>query len=288
MNLRLGNQTAFAARSFLDPFDFALEHRFAAFEFFPDRGPAGHAGWDERGVSADERDYIRRAAGACGTRLTVHAPLEFNPLHHPRGPRLQSSIEFARDIGAVLLNVHLDARLGIEPFGRALMPAIEAARAAGLQLALENTVWNTPEEFNAFFRWLRESASGNADHVGACFDLGHANVCAATRNDYCGFLDRLDPCLPLIHLHLHENRGDCDNHLTLFTGPARESDAGVRGFLERLQRRGFDGCGIFEQWPDPASLLVQARDRLVGCLRLNEDSHTCGKHSESNAAVTPP
>jgi sugar phosphate isomerase/epimerase len=68
--------------------------------------------------------------------------------------------------------------------------------------------------------------------------------------------------VPIIHLHLHENYGDRDCHLTLFTGPSRDNSTGLEGLFERLARRGFAGCAILEQWPWPPSLLVDARDRL--------------------------
>ena len=262
MKLRIGNQTAFTAGSALEPFEFALEQGFKAFEFFPDRGPAGTAGWDERGMSLDEREYIRRAAEACGLALAVHAPLAFDPLKGPSDSRLESTVELARDIGAGLVNLHLDMSQGAEAFGRALLPALKATHKAGLNLALENTVWTGPGEVNTFFDWLCTHESPLAKHAGLCFDLGHANVCAATLNDYCEFLDQLSPGVRIIHLHLHENFGDRDAHLPLFTGPSRNNPAGILGLLQRLQDRCFDGCAILEQWPRPPGLLVEARDRL--------------------------
>ena len=35
------------------------------------------------------------------------------------------------------------------------------------------------------------------------------------------------------------------------------------GLLERLERRGFVGNAILEQWPEPPEVLVKARDRLA-------------------------
>jgi len=262
MNFRIGNQTAYIARSPFEPFEFALENGFRSFEFFPDRGPEGRGGWDERGMSLDEREYIRRAAESCDVKLTVHAPLAYDPLRAPDAARLASTIEFAQDIGAVLLNLHLDLTQGADAFGQALIPALRASRKAQLKLALENTVWTDPEAFNTFFDWFRTHQPHLLKQVGMCFDLGHANVCHATRNDYCGFLDRLNSDIPIIHLHLHENFGDRDSHLPLFTGPSRDHAAGIVGVLERLKARGFHGCAILEQWPQPPGLLVEARDRL--------------------------
>lgn len=95
-----------------------------------------------------------------------------------------------------------------------------------------------------------------------CFDVGHANLCAATHNDYVRYLDELAPEVPVIHAHVHENYGDADSHLTLFTGPAGRDDQGIRSILKRLAARTFDGVMILEQWPTPPELLIQARTRL--------------------------
>jgi sugar phosphate isomerase/epimerase len=262
MNLKIGNQTAFAAGSPLEPFEFAMRHGFSAFEFFPDRGPAGNGGWDERGMSLAEREYIRRAAETCGITLTVHAPLAFDPLRAPDDARLETTVEFALDIGAVLVNLHLDMSQGAEAFGAALRPALDATHKAKLKLCLENSVWTGPQEFNEFFQWMAATHRSRTRHMAMCFDLGHANVCAATRNDYCGFLDQLDLGLPIAHLHLHENFGDRDSHLPLFTGPSGDNPDGILGVLQRLQARRFSGCCILEQWPQPPALLAEARDRL--------------------------
>ena len=117
-----------------------------------------------------------------------------------------------------------------------------------------------------------------------CLDLGHANLCAATRNDYLKFFDRLDPQLPLIHLHLHENWGDRDSHLPLFTGPSGRDDSGIRGLMERIQRRNFSGSIILEQWPQPPSLLNNARDRLIQL--LNETAARIELKSEPEPEIS--
>lgn len=262
-SLRLGNQTAFAASGPMEPFEFAIANHFTAFEFFPDRGPAGNGGWDEREINAEARQYIRTAAAANDIRLSIHAPLEFNPLNAPECDRLYSSVGFAADIGARVLNLHLDASRGADKFVQALGPALLATAEAGLELVLENTVFTGPDDFNQVFAAMNNNVPHWVRHTGMCFDLGHANACSATQNDYLKFLDQLSEQVVIRHLHLHENYGDRDSHLTLFTGPSAKDDSGLRGFVERLQRRSFNGCGIFEQWPQPTSLLTNARDGLV-------------------------
>jgi sugar phosphate isomerase/epimerase len=100
-----------------------------------------------------------------------------------------------------------------------------------------------------------------------CLDVGHANLHATTRNDYIGYVDRLRPEVPIIHVHLHENDGDRDSHLVIFTGAAAHDPSGVAALLDRLERRSFAGNVILEQWPQPPELLAQARDRLLEMVR---------------------
>ena len=259
--IRIGNQTSFAA-AVLEPFEFAVANGFTAFEFFPDRGFSGVGGWHENDLNDATRQSIRQTAKEKSIELTVHAPLEFNPLQTNHDDRLYSTVEFAHAIGATLVNLHLDISLGMETFAGALGPALQLTADAGMKLAIENTVWTGPEDFNQLFAAVRRRGEGPFAHAGMCFDLGHANLFGATQNDYCRYLDNLAASTPIIHLHLHENFGDRDSHLTLFTGPARENPAGIRGMLDRMERRNFSGCAILEQWPQPASLLVAARDRL--------------------------
>jgi sugar phosphate isomerase/epimerase len=123
---------------------------------------------------------------------------------------------------------------------------------------------------NAVFAALRRAGLLDQGRIGLCLDVGHANLHRSTRHDYLGFLDRIDPDVPIVHLHLHENLGDRDSHLTVFTGPAGRDPAGVASLLARLQRRGFAGCIILEQWPDPPELLVSARHRLLAMLQRKD------------------
>jgi phosphoglucan,water dikinase len=252
--IRIGNQTSYAA-SPAGPFDFAVANGFDAFEWFPDKKPG--AGWDDTDLSGDERARIREVARTRGMQMSVHARWQANPLQPGSMQLFEADLGLARDLGATLLNVHLYAEQGLPAFVSAIQPLVQRTREAGLQLTIENTPHHPPELFNELFSLLAAEKQ-----VGMCLDIGHANLCSATRNDYLGFVDRLSPNVPIIHAHLHENWGDSDSHLTLFTGPSAQNDAGIRGLIERLERRGFSGSFILEQWPEPPTLLVQARDRL--------------------------
>lgn len=259
--IRIGNQTAFGAETPLEPFEYALDNGFDAFEWFPDKKESG-AGWDLCDIDPKTRKLIRSTAKAHNIVLAVHAPWWFNPLRNPNQEIVLENVSFAKEIGAVLLNIHLCADDGVDAFAEALLPLISACRDAGLKLTLENTPLTSPEVFNTFFALLQDLKKNQTDHVGMCLDVGHANLCASSRNDYVGYLDRLAPHVPIMHVHFHENYGDRDSHMTLFTGSAGLSDAGVRGVIGRLKKRKFHGSIILEQWPEPPSLLVSARDRL--------------------------
>jgi sugar phosphate isomerase/epimerase len=254
---RIGNQTNRDVPAPL-PFEFALRHRFGGFEWFSDRR---HAGWCEQDTDGATRRELRRAVADAKLRCSVHAPVAADPVDRAGAAAIRRSIDFAGDVGAVIVNLHLCADPG-RPFAEALGPLLESARAAGVQLSLENTPESSPEDCNAVFGLLNAMPEA-AGRVGLCLDMGHANLYAGTRNDYLGYVDRLGDHVPIIHWHAHENWGDRDSHLTLFTGPSARDDSGLRGLVCRLVTRGFCGSVVLEQWPQPPELLVGARDRLL-------------------------
>ena len=260
--IRIGNQTAFSAPSAELPFDFAVAHGFDAFEWFPDRNESG-IGWMEADLGKDQRSFIRDTALAHDISLSVHAPWWADPLNPYALDVLFESVAFAEDLGASLFNIHLYQDQGVASYLQAILPLIDRLASARIKLSIENTPLTGPGDFNELFCRLEKVGLAGAERVGMCFDLGHANLCQATRNNYLEFISLIAPQIPIIHIHLHENLGDQDNHLTLFTGPAGSDTSGLHAFLERLTRRRFSGCMILEQWPEPPRLLLDARDRLT-------------------------
>ncbi len=158
------------------------------------------------------------------------------------------------------------------------------AAEAGLRVSIENTPHTTPDDFNETFARLAQLDAVPSGTVGMCLDIGHANLCAATRNNFVRYLDALAPAVPIIHVHAHENHGDADSHLTLFTGPSKDDDAGVRAFLDRLRRRHYRGAVILEQWPDPPQLLVEAATRLRSLLGLRPLAAPDGATTEKSTS----
>jgi sugar phosphate isomerase/epimerase len=267
--IRVGNQTAISCTHLLEPFQFALQYGFDVFEWFADKkenADGSVAGWDETDMDANTRTWIRQTGAVHDVLFTVHAPWQANPLHAEGIPLLIRSVEFARDIGADLVNLHLYMDEGPQGYARALQPVLRHAAAAKLRVSIENTPHTTPDDFNDTFACLAELEDLPAGTVGMCLDIGHANLCAPTHNHFIDYLDALAPVVPIIHVHAHENHGDADSHLTLFTGPSRDDDSGIRAFVERLRHRAYRGAVILEQWPNPPQLLVEAAARLRALL----------------------
>jgi phosphoglucan, water dikinase len=267
MSIRIGNQTAFTV-SPLVPFEYAVSCGFDAFEWFPDKKESGQ-GWAEGEISPDTREFIRTTALTRNIRQSVHAPWPSDPLQSSTGLLFDSAAGFARDIAASLFNIHLSASRGVTAYADAVIPLARRLAEAGIALSIENIPDTGPELFNELFLHLRERDRAAAANIGMCLDIGHANLYSGTRNDYLAYMDRLDRCVRIIHVHLHENYGDSDSHLTLFTGPSRENPAGIRGVLDRLKTRNFSGSLILEEWPQPAGALRDARDRLRDMLPHN-------------------
>jgi starch synthase (maltosyl-transferring) len=262
MKVRIGNQTSFSAVPVLLPFEYAAAHGFDAFEWLPDKKESGE-GWTVEDIPATTRAVIRETAAAKDISLSVHMSIQARPLIQASDERYWKDIEFAKDIGATLFNIHFSPDDGIEAYAEAILPLAKILSQSKIKLSIENTFDTTPQDFNKLFKYLNKLHSHHNFAIGMCLDIGHANLCNSTRNDYLRYIDLLDPETPIIHIHLHENYGDYDSHLPIFTGPAGTDPAGIKRLIARLKKRGFSGSIILEQWPQPAELLDDARNRIL-------------------------
>jgi phosphoglucan,water dikinase len=260
-NLVIGNQSAYSAADWSVPFEYAVANEFNAFEWFPDKKDDG-GGWRSEDIPPLERAKIKQRAQQANMRLSLHAPWWADIFTAEGRDIVLQELDFAEEIGATLLNIHLYTEHGIDAYIAALKPLAVKAAKNNIIIAIENTPLTSPTDFNQLFQRWRSSEESDTCSVCMCLDSGHANLYAETRNDYIGYLNALDRDLPIGHVHLHENYGDRDSHLTIFTGPAADNDEGVRLLLEKLQQRGFSGAIILEQWPQPPELLLEARRHL--------------------------
>jgi len=267
--IRIGNQTACSASHPMEPFNFAFDNSFDAFEWFSDKkfDPNGASrGWEESDFNTQTRSELQKIGRDRDVLFSVHAPWQANPLH-PDGERLlKQSLDFARDIGASLVNLHLYMENGAHYYVAAMFPILQYAKQLQLRVSIENTPLTSPADFNQVFAQFWSSGDVDRSRVGMCLDFGHANLCNTTRNDFIRYIDELSLEVPIIHLHVHENYGDADTHLPLFTGPAGRDDTAIRAFLHRMRMRDYSGAMILEQWPQPPTLLCNAAQRLRSLL----------------------
>lgn len=265
--IRIGNQTCSHVPANL-PLEFAVKHGFTAFEWFSDRG---YSGWCETDTDTRTRLQLRQTSIDHNIAFSVHAPFAADPVTTTGAAAIRRSIDFAADVGARIVNFHLFCESLADEFAEAVIRIVDIARTAGVVLTLENTPMTSPDHFNAVFRVLATMPEA-IGWVGMCLDTGHANLHVETKNDYIRFVDRLGDHVPIVHWHAHENWGDRDSHLTLFTGPAGRDSTGLRVLIERLLRRGFCGSIILEQWPSPPELLVEAAEGLRRLLAASSSS----------------
>ena len=257
---RIGNQTSKTVSPLTLPFEYAMERGFDAFEWFPDKDASG-AGWEEADLDPSTRDWIRSCGIERDIRFSVHVRSGSDPLRPDFVTAFQAGLKLCDDIGASPFIIHFPQEQDLREYLTAIEPLILQTEAKKRRLAIENVPFTSPEDINMFFAFL-EHAKISARHVGLCLDLGHANLHDATRNNYVRYLHEIHPSVPVIHVHVHENYGDQDSHLPVFTGPAADDQTGVRIFAKWLKNRGFQGSIILEQWPDPPDLLDRGRDRL--------------------------
>ena len=255
--IRIGNQTSCHVPARV-PYEFALRQGFDAFEWFSDKGSFS---WCERDMGPQERAQLRQESQTKGLLFSVHAPHDADPVSSLGAEAIRQSIQFGGDVGAGVVNLHLFPQHGGKLFAAALRPLLELARSVGARLSLENTPLTSPGDFNDAFHALAAMPESRGI-IGMCLDSGHANLFAGTRNDFLRYVDLLGQHIPIIHWHAHENWGDRDSHLPLFTGPSGRDDTGLRGLIRRLRQREFCGSVVLEQWPQPPEVLVQARKRL--------------------------
>ena len=102
-------------------------------------------------MDAGQRRGLREEAADRGIRFSVHAPHAANPVRADGAAEIRRSIEFAGDVAAGVVNIHLFSDRGAKAFADALGPLLEAAGAVGVRLSLENTVHTSPDDFNAVF-----------------------------------------------------------------------------------------------------------------------------------------
>ncbi|MFZ5952286.1 MAG: sugar phosphate isomerase/epimerase family protein [Candidatus Rifleibacteriota bacterium] len=256
--LRIGNQTNCHIPAML-PFEFALKHNFDAFEWFSD---PGRDGWNEKLFDNSQLQNIREQGRKNDIRFSVHAPWRADPTCENGRNEILESISFAEKIGAGLVNFHIFPEKECCRYVEAIIPLLQKASAAKIQLSLENVPQCSPEYINQLFEILQNN-SQFFSMIGLCLDIGHANLFPETRRHFNEYLRRISGNVKILHLHAHENFGDTDQHLPLFTGPSASDENCLKHLVSQLKERAFAGSVVMEQWPQPPEILVKTRKRLL-------------------------
>jgi sugar phosphate isomerase/epimerase len=154
---------------------------------------------------------------------------------------LRREIDLAHQLGAQTLVLH-PVCLGLadledRPDWPEIVRIADYAAKFGVRLAVENlfdSVW-------CLDRILEEIGDDPEEtNLGICIDVGHAALSTdAGREPVCNYIDRY--ASQLVHLHLHDNRGQRDEHLI----PGEGNIDWLRA-LRMLENVGFAGTAVLE------------------------------------------
>ncbi len=154
---------------------------------------------------------------------------------------LRREIDFAERVNACALVLHPICLGLLKPEDRLDVPEIlrlaDYAAEREVCLALENSV----DAIWLLDRVLEEVGDDpETTNLGICIDTGHAYMSHdAGREPVCNYLERYAG--QLVHVHLHDNHGESDEHLV----PGEGSIDWPRA-LRTLDEVGFDGTAVLE------------------------------------------
>ena len=132
----------------------------------------------------------------------------------------------------------------MEKAKRSLSSIDRIASEYGVRIAVENMpsfpfmLGQTAEELNELI---------GTTNLGFCLDIGHANTTGQLDELIKQFRDRL------INIHIHDNRGEHDEHLTL-----GEGNIDFKGVISKLN--GYSGNYVIESKSFPSA--VESQDYL--------------------------
>ncbi|HIC91023.1 MAG TPA: sugar phosphate isomerase/epimerase [Syntrophaceae bacterium] len=169
-------------------------------------------------------EYVAQRLHEGGLSITLHAPyMELAPggidpkIRSVSLGRLHQAFDFAPIFKPFSIVCHsgYDNRCYRDNQDQWLKNSIETwtifadrAREIGTILMIENVFEETPEILKPIFKSLY------SDNFKFCFDVGHAHVFGKSPIDM--WIDELSPYLG--QLHLHDNKGEIDDHMALGCG----------------------------------------------------------------------
>jgi len=187
-------------------------------------------------------DHVRALTRSTGVATTVHLSyVDLNLASLSPAARTTAverslrGLEYAHDVGASCGVLHTGFKYlhhaQVDPLvDEALRASLAALEGSAVPIALENLVIG-PDDFLRSAQVLREVTQRHG--MKNCFDVGHAYV-EATREGTDAIRDYLDTLGDdVIHLHLHDNHGQRDEHLPAGSGTI--DYAALRSFLAAFE-----------------------------------------------------
>lgn len=175
-------------------------------------------------LSTSQLAGAARQIAANGRRPTVHAPFfDLSPgameplVRQITLQRLTQALQAAGHLGAHLMVVHPGydrwrypnlASVWLGHAAETFAPLLAMAEQYDCRLALENIYEHQPATLTALVDRL------DSRWFGHCFDIGHWRLFGTEPQD--AWLKAVAP--RLLHLHLHDNRGQNDDHLPVGEG----------------------------------------------------------------------
>ena len=175
-------------------------------------------------LPAERLAAVARQLAASDRRPTVHAPFfDLSPgameplVREVTLQRLTQSLQAAHQLGAHLMVVHPGydrwrypklAAAWTALAADTLAPLVTMAASCDCRLALENIYEATPDTLLALVECL------DSPWFGHCFDIGHWRLFGDVPQEQ--WLAKIAP--RLLHLHLHDNLGQSDDHLPVGEG----------------------------------------------------------------------
>ncbi|KIH77832.1 hypothetical protein GFER_04150 [Geoalkalibacter ferrihydriticus DSM 17813] len=198
--------------------------------------------FDDRALAGVLKRWAREFRAA-GLGVSVHAPfMDLNPgaleplVRAATLQRLSQTLDAAARLGARCVVVHPgyerwryggNEDLWLEPSLEFWAPLVRRAQDAGIVLALENVFEEAPGSLERLLEGIDSAAFGH------CFDVGHWHLFCRDKISLAEWFGRLGH--RMVHLHLHDNRGDGDDHLPPGEGLIPFDE--LRGLVEEFAPR---------------------------------------------------
>ncbi len=182
-------------------------------------------GGDDK-VDTSGRKAIRQALEAAGLRSSVHAPWKLNLASSDRNSRrfaldqYKKLLDLAAELGSEVMVFHggwnEDRAGGHELVNDAAHELVKHAATMVCRPALENdevsrpTLFHNPEDFRSI----------KVDGLAYVLDIGHANTLGHSVQEFAKVMRSR-----VVEVHLHDNDGTGDQHLSLGRGTVNWSES---------------------------------------------------------------